>query len=391
MTRTQTIRALLLLLICLLLAACTGNEQKTSKDAGHHDTAERGGEIKTRKPETGHKTITLSAIGDILIHKRVYEDARTDNGFNFMPMLKKVKPYLNDTTITFANQETMIGGQALGLSTYPAFNSPFAVGDALKNTGVDIVSLANNHTLDRGEEAIRNAIEHWKKIDMMYTGAYNSEADSNKLRVYETDEGISVAFLAYTYGTNGIPVPNGKSFVVNLIDKDLMAARIKEAKQQADAVVLSLHYGKQYKRMPTAGQKDLVQFAANKGVDVVLGHHPHVLQPIDWVEGKNGHKTLVAYSLGNFLSGQDEFYRRIGGVFKFTIEKTLNGKEETVQVKAPKLLPTFVKFRNETDYEVVPMYQLTDDEWADAGEHYQEIKKHMAQWVPELEFIEEQP
>lgn len=388
MERSQLVW-IVLLLACLLLSACTGNEQETLKDANHHESADRGKEIKTKEPEAGHKEITLSAIGDMLIHSRVYEDARTDDGFNFMPMLEKVKPYLNDSTIAFANQETMIGGEALGLSSYPAFNSPFAVGDALKKAGVDVVSVANNHTLDRGEKAIMNATNHWEKIDMMYTGAYKSEADRNKLRVYETDEGISVAFLAYTYGTNGIPVPNGKGHLVNLIDKKVMSKRIEKAKQQADAVVLSLHYGPQYERMPSAGQKDLVQFAANEGVDVVLGHHPHVLQPIDWVEGNNGHQTLVAYSLGNFLSGQDEFYRRIGGIFKFSIEKTMENGESTVEVKEPKFMPTFVKFENRANFQVAPMHQLTDDELENAKGHYQDIKQHMSRWMPELEFIEE--
>ncbi|ALX49165.1 CapA family protein [Lentibacillus amyloliquefaciens] len=388
MERSQLVW-IVLLLACLLLSACTGNEQETLKDANHHESADRGKEIKTKEPEASHKEITLSAIGDMLIHSRVYEDARTDDGFNFMPMLEKVKPYLNDSTIAFANQETMIGGEALGLSSYPAFNSPFAVGDALKKAGVDVVSIANNHTLDRGEKAIMNATNHWEKIDMMYTGAYKSEADRNKLRVYETDEGISVAFLAYTYGTNGIPVPNGKGHLVNLIDKKVMSKRIEKAKQQADAVVLSLHYGPQYERMPSAGQKDLVQFAANEGVDVVLGHHPHVLQPIDWVEGNNGHQTLVAYSLGNFLSGQDEFYRRIGGIFKFSIEKTMENGESTVKVKEPKFMPTFVKFENRANFQVAPMHQLTDDELENAKGHYQDINQHMSRWMPELEFIEE--
>lgn len=251
------------------------------------------------------------------------------------------------------------------------------------------MSLANNHTLDGGEEAIKSAIEHWEKIDMMYTGAYKSKADSNELRVYETDEGISVAFLAYTYGTNGIPVPAGKDYLVNLIDKERMSKRMKEANQQADAVVLSLHYGNQYERMPSKEQKDLVQFAADNGADVVLGHHPHVLQPVDWVKGKNGHRTLAVYSLGNFLSGQDEFYRRIGGIFKFAIEKTIKGEKETIEVKAPRFMPTFVKFKDWANYEVAPMHELTNDELTNAQDHYQEIKDHMSQWVPELEFIEE--
>ncbi|MBP1948448.1 CapA family protein [Virgibacillus litoralis] len=380
---------LLALLLAVIITACSDKKPEETAEPENEEPTESKEPTEPKEPEVVHKEITISAIGDMLIHSSVYKDAQTADGYDFMPMLERVKPFLNDTTLTFANQETMIGGKQLGLSTYPRFNSPYAVGNALKKSGVDVVSLANNHTLDGGEEAIQSAIEHWESIDMMYTGAYKSEADSDKIRVYETNEGISVAFLAYTYGTNGLPVPEGKDYLVNLIDKELMASRIQEAKKQADAVVLSMHFGNQYERLPSDGQKELVQFAADSGVDVVLGHHPHVLQPIDWIEGSNGNKTLVAYSLGNFLSGQDEFYRRIGGIFKFTIHKTIEGEKETVEVKSPQLMPTFVKYSNWANYQVAPMYQLTNDELANAEKHYQEIKDHMSQWVPKLEFIEE--
>src|SRR5699024_7922498 len=168
MKQGQLFWIVLLLITCVFLSAYTENEQEIQKDANYHEAADRSQEIKNQKPDTAYKEITLSAIGDMLIHKRVYEDARTDDGgFNFMTMLERVKPYLNDSTITFANQETMIGGETLGLSTYPAFNSPFAVGNALKKAGVDVVSVANNHTLDRGETAIMNDTEHLEENEMM--------------------------------------------------------------------------------------------------------------------------------------------------------------------------------------------------------------------------------
>lgn len=127
------------------------------------------------KKDQPKQQISIAAVGDMLIHSDVYKDAETKNGYDFTPMLKDVKPFLKDVTITTANQETVIGGQALGLFSYPSFNSPFEVGDTLKDGGVEIVTLVNNHTLDRGEKAIQQAIKHWEKIDMMYTGAYNSK------------------------------------------------------------------------------------------------------------------------------------------------------------------------------------------------------------------------
>ncbi|RDW15063.1 CapA family protein [Oceanobacillus chungangensis] len=336
------------------------------------------------------KEISLSAIGDLLIHSPVYLDAMVDGGYDFMPMLEQVAPYLERSTVAIANQETMIGGEKFGLSTYPSFNSPYEVGDALKNIGVDVVSIANNHTLDRGEAVIQSAISHWETIDMMYTGAYKNEIDRENLRVYETPEGISIAFLSYTYGTNGIPVPDGKDYLVNLIDQELIASEIAKAKEEADVIALSLHFGNEYERLPNEAQKELIQFAADQGVHIVIGHHPHVLQPVEWVTGKDGNKTFAAYSLGNFLSNQQELYQRIGGVLTVKIMKTIQGEKDTIEVHSPEFLPTYVKFRPELkEYRVVPMYKLTNQDLADASAQYEEIQAHMAQWVPELKFVEE--
>ncbi|UFT99795.1 CapA family protein [Radiobacillus kanasensis] len=323
------------------------------------------------------------------MHKRVYGDAETETGYDFAPFFEKIKPYLGDTTITMANQETMIGGTEIGLSDYPSFNSPQEIGDTLKEVGVDVVTIANNHTLDRGEKAIQSAIDHWSEIGMMYTGAYESKEDSQRIRVMETEEGIDVAFLSYTYGTNGIPVPEGKDYLVNLIDKGKIAADVQEASKISDAIVLSYHFGAENQRMPNQEQTDLAQYAADLGVDVVIGHHPHVLQPVDWVQGKDGNKPFVIYSLANFISGQDEFYNRIGGVVKLTIKKTIENDQETIKVEQPKFLPTYMEYKpNWNDFKVIPMKDLTNEIMPDYQKHYQEIQAHMSQWLPELEIIE---
>ncbi len=327
-------------------------------------------------------SLSISAIGDILIHKRVYTDAKTDHGYNFAPMLDQVKPYLNQSTITIANEETMIGGTELGLSGYPAFNSPKEVGSTLKDLGVDIVSIANNHSLDKGAEGIRHAINNWRDIGLMYTGAYKSQADHDHIRVYKTKNKPSVAFLSYTYGTNGIKTPAGMPYLVNRIDYGKIKHDIEQAKSQADAVVVSFHFGQQYQPLPNQGQKDLAQFAADQGVDVVIGHHPHVLQPLAWVTGKNGNKTLVDYSLGNFFSGQDDFNKRIGGMLTFDLKKT-SDKQDPIQAVNPKFLVTFVTKEGPYNYEAVPMYQL--DKYK---KEYEQTKKHISRWLPELKFVE---
>lgn len=390
---------IVIIFTCFLVLGCSIKDL-TLEDSMEKDKKSEEKNVKLEKPHSEIKNslekkefeetkeITVSAIGDILIHDRVYNDAKVEEGYDFSPMLSSVKKYLNDTTITFANQETMIGGVELGLSTYPTFNSPSEVGDALKNAGVNVVSLANNHTLDRGEDVIQSALRHWEAIDMMYVGSYKDEADKNQHRIIETAEGISVLFLAYTYGTNGIPVPKGKEHLVNLIDKDAIAKDIEEANEEADVTIISLHFGNEYERMPSEEQKDLVQFVADKGVDVVLGTHPHVLQPVEWVTGENGNETLVTYSLGNFLSGQDELYRQIGGVLKFTIQKTTRDSEEKISIHSPKFLLTYNASESEQNYRVLPMSDVTEDILPNVREHELEMKDHLSQWMPELEFIE---
>ncbi|MCG3419358.1 CapA family protein [Oceanobacillus sp. M65] len=377
----------IMLLMLLVLVSCAGQNIESVQTAEDHIAYNSAIQKKQNiKMET---SITVAAIGDMLIHEPVYRDAQTEGGYDFTPMLHQVKQYLQAPTVSIANQETMIGGEALGLSTYPQFNSPFEVGDALKAVGVDAVTLANNHTLDRGEEAIQRAIEHWETIDMMYTGAYKDEEDQKHIRVQETEEGISLAYLSYTYGTNGIPTPVGQDYLVNRIDREKIAEDMAVAKEKADAVIVSLHFGTENERMPNEEQKELAQYTADLGADVIIGHHPHVLQPVEWLTGENGKQTLVAYSLGNFLSSQQEYYQRIGGMLQFSIRKTSQGDDAQVTVEEPAFLPTFMSYTDFKDYQVLPMFDLTNKELAGASNAYEAIKAHLSQWMPELQFIEE--
>ncbi|KKI90286.1 capsular biosynthesis protein [Bacillus sp. SA1-12] len=320
---------------------------------------------------------TLSAIGDVLIHDRVYNPQHLGNDqYDFMPLLEPVKSSIGTSDVTVANQESMIGGAGIGLSTYPSFNSPHEVGDALKESGVDIVTMANNHTLDRGEEAIQNAINHWNKIGILYTGSFVSPKDHMTIRTIEKN-GIKFSFLAYTYGTNGISIPEGKSYLVNLIDMEKIKKEIVLAKKISDVVVVSLHFGKEYERLPNDEQKQIARQTANAGADIIIGHHPHVLQPIEWITREDGKRTIVAYSLGNFLTGQTNDYKDLGGIMQIKVEKVeVNGKM-SITLKDPAFLPTFVNQK----YIVAPLHQVKGK-----TEVYEEIKKHMSQWMPELKF-----
>ncbi|PAD37691.1 CapA family protein [Terribacillus sp. 7520-G] len=365
----------------LLLAACSGGVPAQQPQAVH-TVQQKTIELEQKEQPAIPSSISITAIGDVLLHSSIYTEAKKGSGYDFDPMFQDIKPYLGESTLTVANQESIMGGEALGLSSYPTFNSPDEIGDTLKDVGVDVVTMANNHTLDQGAAGVKHATAQYEKIGMAYTGAYANKVDSEKLTIEKTAEGISAAFLSYTYGTNGIPVPKGEDHLVNLIDKQQIKEDIQKAKQEADAVIVSLHFGTEYEDDPSDEQRELAQYAADQGATAVLGCHPHVLQPVDWLTGKDGNKTLVIYSLGNFIAAQDGMDRRIGGVFQFDIEK--DGNEVTAG--SPRMLLTYLSFTDWHHYRIEPMHQLPELKGI-----YEEKKKHMARLAPDLTFIEEDP
>ncbi|MEX2462321.1 MAG: CapA family protein [Paenibacillaceae bacterium] len=328
--------------------------------------------------------VTIGAIGDILLHNRVYEDAEKPDGtYSFHIMFKQVKDILLKPDILVANQESMTGGTELGLSSYPMFNSPHEIGDALQDAGVDFVTMANNHTMDKKEKGILSAIAYWDKIGMAHTGAYKSQADRDQIRTM-TKNDITFAFLAYTYGTNGIPVPEDKSYLVNLIKEDLMKQDIGRAKKLGDIVVVSMHWGIENQTEPNAEQLRLAKLLADWGVDIVIGTHPHVLQPFAWIQRVDGHKTFVMYSLGNFLSAQSELLQWIGGMGAITVVKIQDGDRFSIELKSPAFTPTFNYSKKYHDYQVIPMVHLDDQHLTNAKQQLDKTKTHMKKFIPDL-------
>ncbi|WP_260804551.1 CapA family protein [Planococcus maritimus] len=324
--------------------------------------------------------VSLSAIGDVLIHELVYEDAKTGAAYNFNSMFEPIQPFLETADVTIANSESIIGGSDIGVSTYPSFNSPFELGDAMKAAGIDAVSMANNHTLDRGVKAIENAVTYWRDIGVVSSGAYLSAQQRADIPVLERN-GITLSFLSYTYGTNGIPTPARQPYLVNRIDREVIREDLAAARKKSDVTVLSLHFGNEYETMPTQEQLELARFAADNGADIILGHHPHVLQPPAWIDTADGRRSFVFYSLGNFLSGQKGVERRIGGIAHLEIEKRITADGSNISLTNPAFTPTFVQHQRYEDYEVLLLKDISG-EWND------HTKAHLATWIPELEFRE---
>lgn len=330
----------------------------------------------------------LVAIGDILIHQPVYTDAKkADDTYDFTNMFEKVKPILESADIAVANQETMIGGTELGLSGYPNFNSPYEIGDALKYAGIDVVTIANNHTLDKGEKAILNAIDYWNRIEIPYTGAFKSAEDRDTIRTV-TKNDITFSFLSYSYGTNGMPIPEGKPYLINLIDLPLIEQDVKKAKELSDVVVVSMHWGNEYEKIPNDTQINLANELSRMGVDIIIGHHPHVLQPVDWIERPDGTRTFVMYSLGNFLSSQEGLDKMTGGIGGIEITKVVESDKTVIQLEHPSFVPTYGYYKNKRDYQVIPMHLLTDSYLPGYQLHYENTQKHLNAWTNELTFSE---
>src|SRR5690625_319542 len=345
--------------------------------------------------------VTIGATGDILLHKRVYEKARQKDGsFDFTDMFENVKHLFKEEELIIVNQESIIAGEELGLSCFPHFNSPVEIGYTLKDMNVDIVNIANNHTLDHGEKGILMSIENWEKIGLPYVGAYKSKEDQETLRIINKN-GLRVCFLSYTRGTSGKRPPKGKGYLLNRYGKTRFAGKrdvaglrrlIDRIKRNdlADVVVVSIHFGKEYQMFPTAYQKETASNISDAGADVIIGHHPHVLQPPAFLTNSKGETTFSAYSLGNFFSGQRGLYRQIGAYMTIDVEKSLVGN--MVNVKDPTITLTYVDSSDKSDYKMYLLKDIVDAQKTiktnigelDSEEVYERTINHMKKWIPDL-------
>ncbi|MCE5000868.1 CapA family protein [Staphylococcus pseudoxylosus] len=302
------------------------------------------------------------AVGDNLIHPVVYRDALQSNGsFNFEPMYESLKKEIQAADIAYINQESPIGGDEKGLSGFKQFNTPNDIAKDVVNTGFNVVNGANNHALDQGTDGLLNEINVWEHFkNVFYTGTFKSQRDRDTIPTFNK-KGIKIAMLSYTYGTNDIKPEN--KYQINYFNEEQIKKDVAKAKEQSDMVMVSAHWGNEGKHEPNAKQKKYAKVFADAGVDVVIGTHPHVIQPIQWVKGDNNHQTLVAYSLGNFLNGQStgNESNALGGNLQFNIEKQPKGI--TIKDVKWKSLVTHYDIANPLDSNTrqnFKMYPLTD-------------------------------
>lgn len=256
-------------------------------------------ELPYQPPVSIEYRASLMMVGDALLHLAyVYDSRKEDGSFDFRPSLSYIAPIVRNYDLAFYNQETVFGGKELGYSNYPRFNSPAEFGEQMVEMGFNLVSLANNHTMDKGIRGALNSYNFWKQQPVVTAGSWGSQEDRDQLRIHNIN-GITYAFLAYTFSTNGISVPDDYKYIVDVYDEELIRQDMERYREIVDFVIVSLHFGQEYNHNPQNRQKQMATFIAEQGADIIIGHHPHVIQPIDFIGD-----TLVIYSLGNFVSAQ---------------------------------------------------------------------------------------
>ena len=325
----------------------------------------------------------LLMVGDALIHSSVYNDALTEDGnYDFKPMLKYVKPILKSYDLKYYNQETILGGSSLGYSSYPKFNSPVEVGDAFLNAGFNLVSLSNNHTMDKGETGVINSVNYWKsKKNVVFSGQWTSWEERNTNPVYSVN-GINYAFFSYTTWTNGLETPVGKEYLNNVYSNEKAYLDINAVKDRADVIIVAIHWGEEYNLDITEEQREIANYLSSLGVNIIIGTHPHVVEPVEYI---NNGDTLVIYSLGNFISGQIGLDRLTGLMIEVTIKKMVDD-DDSVHISIVNPKAELVYTTAPPNIRVYPYSELNDDILLNYQYHYDKYKKIVGEYLPELEW-----
>jgi poly-gamma-glutamate capsule biosynthesis protein CapA/YwtB (metallophosphatase superfamily) len=341
------------------------------------------------------KTVQVSAVGDIMVHSTQLTSAFDPKCkcHNFHPVFKNIKEYLVSADIAFGNLETTLPGDSKLFAGYPQFGAPDELAHALKDAGFDILTTSNNHSVDTGRKGIDHTIDTLDSLGIRHLGTYKSieEFEKNRILLY-TKNGINFAFLSYSYSTNGIAIPKDK--VVNIIDKDRIREDIQLARsKKPDVLIVAYHFGTEYARFPDKFQKEMVDFAFQEGADIILGGHPHVLQPyeLDLIQDKYGERKqrLVIYSLGNFVSGQIKRYTNGGMIFNFKLTKKMQTGKTEISIQDVGYVPVFVYVSNDKSgyqYNVLPVekylkndqeMKLTPTAYRSMIEFYEDTNSHL--------------
>ncbi|MBQ8232087.1 MAG: CapA family protein [Lachnospiraceae bacterium] len=301
-------------------AETLAQEESAQVQEGLKETEESKETEKTKETEEPKEyDIQLMMVGDNLMHMGIVRTGKQEDGsYNYDFLFTGIEDFLEEAEIKMINQETILGGNHLGFSGFPYFNSPTEVGDAIAGAGFNVVLHASNHAADKQVEGLVNCIEFWTKYPEMTVAGIHGKGDS-PIQIMTID-GIDFAILNYTYGPNVETIPEDIQGYMNVLcNYDESTGRmdyttlhpdvltdIAEAKEMADVVIVCPHWGTEYTTEPSSYQQKFARQLTEAGADIIIGTHPHVVQPVEWIEGENGNRALCFYSLGNYVSTQKE-------------------------------------------------------------------------------------
>lgn len=400
------------LLLCLIsstvMTACNNTDHKTAKASlasnqskssellevpswiGKSPIQKSPNFIKDKKVKS---VVNFMATGDNLYHGVVIEDGtKKDGSYDYHYIYENIKKAVQSNDIAVVNQETPIAGNNLKIQGYPNFNTPEEVGKALVDTGFNVVTQATNHIMDMGMKGVLNTRDYWKQYSNVTPLGINEDQKERDQIKSITKNNIRFSLLNYTYGINGNNIDPNKTWAVNMIDKEVIKNDVKKAKEISDIVIVMVHWGEEYKFSPSSQQKELAQYLTDLGVDVIIGNHPHVIQPVEWKQNKVGHQTLIYYSLGNFISAQEKLETMVGGISYIQFAQY---EDETFGIRQAAFVPTITEYTSgRKNFKIHFLEKYSDDSSKNHGikefvgpvslESFKSIpKKVLGQWYRE--------
>ena len=325
-------------------------------------------ETQASEPSFDPASVSFLGCGDNIIYYGNVREAAgksaSGRDYGFAYSYEHVASMISGADVAFINQETLMCGDGYELSYYPTFNSPQDLGYDLVDLGFDVVNIANNHMLDQTGSGLERTIAFWKERPVLMIGGYESEEDYNTPR-YLVAGGLKIAFLSYTYGTNGFTLPDSYNAWVPYLNEEDIVRQTAAAKAESDVLIVSVHWGVEGSFTPSEEQRKYAELFADCGVDVIVGHHPHVIQPVEWISRDDGGRTLCVYSLGNFMAEQAYDYNMVGGMISFDIVRSESGE---ITIENALFIPTVFHFNsNFYNNQIWPMENYTADMAASHG------------------------
>ena len=345
------------LVVVLIISITVGiNISKRAKAEAAKEKAEQ--ERLALEKEQEENTIELLAVGDNIAHQTIREVGMTEYGpWNYDSVYQYVKEDVEAADLALVTQETIFVEDREDVSGYPSFGTPPEFGDALVNTGFDVIASATNHALDKGTDSIEYTLNWWEENhpDIPVLGLYDSQEASEEIPIISCKD-LKLAMLDYTYSLNGLELPSGQEYMVDVFDEEKAREDIRQAKELADVVIVVMHVGNEYEQDVDQETQEWTDIFLEEGVDIVIGSHPHVVRTMETLTGEDGHKMLVYYSLGNFTSTQTDLPSLMGAMAKITVRKNIETGE--IEIPEHEFIPLLMYFNKEIPQAAI--YKLED-------------------------------